>query len=177
MNKTMKHYRISQEAQDLLDKLKSRLGQTETAVIELAIRRLAEEEAGKDKTMTTTFSKTYPEIEGFRGYKMGNGVMTFFYRGYQEPGIVGFDHDPIFDYIGHHIPRILEDTATGKFLSEREGLDQYGQPKEGVSEWPRKDPLFDMASDTEIELAGHHIKKTSWSRGGTYYENFYVTKA
>jgi hypothetical protein len=176
MAKTRVDYRFSDNTLQLLEELKGRLDMTETAVVEQAIRRL-DEETRKDKTMTETFNKTYPEIEGFRGYKMDNGVMGFFYRGYQEPGIIGFDHDPIFDYIGHHIPRILEDTKSGKFLSEKEGLDRFGQPLEGVSEWPIDDPLFNMAPNSEIELAGYRIKKVSWVRGNIYHENFYITKA
>ncbi|MBA3829928.1 MAG: hypothetical protein H0X33_13390 [Taibaiella sp.] len=179
MTKVRKNFRLSPEAETILDTLVAKFGPTETGVVELALRRLAEQEDNnrKENTMSATFKKAYPEIEGFRGYKPSAEnpeVMVFYYRSRYEPGIVGFDHDPIFDYIGHHIPRILEDTATGKPLSELEGLDRYGQPKEGVSEWPRKDPLENMASDTEIELAGHKIKKVSFNHNGGYSETFYI---
>jgi hypothetical protein len=42
MPKVRKNFRLTPEAEKLLEKLVAKLGLTETAVVELAIRRLAE---------------------------------------------------------------------------------------------------------------------------------------
>ncbi len=44
MKKTHSNYRISEEGKQLLKRLTEKLGLTETSVIELAVRRLAEAE-------------------------------------------------------------------------------------------------------------------------------------
>lgn len=48
MPKTRKNFRITSEAEKLLEKLVAKLGLTETAVVELGIRRLAELEGVKN---------------------------------------------------------------------------------------------------------------------------------